>query len=112
MFYINSSTKAGLPSRESVCRSGGAGPRSVLAPPRAESARGAFKELSDWNLFTAKQRLSHRGQPVRGVVRSIVLKLFHARAELLVGVVLVVGDVQAEDIEQRNERNPGAGCLA
>src|ERR1035437_3556628 len=69
---------------------------------------GAFKKLPDWNLFTPKQRLSHRGRPVRGVVRSIALELFHARAEPLVGIVLVVGDARAEDIEERETLVPDA----
>src|SRR5712691_1438380 len=69
---------------------------------------GAFKKFSDWNLFIPKQRLSHGGHPVRVVVRWIVFELFHAWAEPLVGVVVVIGDARAEDIQERETLVPDA----
>jgi hypothetical protein len=90
-----------------VCRPVGGGPRSVLAPPQSRHV-GAFKELSDWNLFTPKQRLSHRGHPVHGVVRSIVPRAFSRAGGTIGSVVLVAGDVRLKDIEERENLLPDA----
>jgi len=91
-----------------VCQPvGGARVQYWLRPVQSRHV-GPFKELSDWNLFTPKQRLSHRGHPVLRGLRSIVLELFHARAEPLVGVVPVVGDARTEDIEERETLVPDA----
>src|ERR1700674_2238692 len=92
--YINSSTKARLTSAgicESACTRG----------PAFSTGSAPCKEFPDWNLFIPKQGLSHRGHPVRGIVRWIVFELFHARAEPLVGVVMVVGDARAADVQER-----------
>src|SRR5258708_31700578 len=62
---------------------------------------GAFKKLPDWNLFAPKQRLSHGGHPVRGIMGWIVLELSYAWPKPLVGVVVVIGDAGTEHIEER-----------
>src|SRR5207249_9379942 len=62
---------------------------------------GALKKFPDRNLFTPEHGFFHGGDPVRRIVSGIVLELFHARTEPLIGVVVVVGDARAEDIQER-----------
>ena len=74
--------------------------RSVLALLREGPARRCARKICRWGFRRPKAEISHRGHPVGGIVGWIVLELFHPRPEPLVGVVVVVGDAGAEDVDQ------------
>src|SRR5579864_1566158 len=62
---------------------------------------GAFEKFPDGDLIVPELRFSHGGQPVRRVVSGVVLELLHARLEPLVGIVVIIGDARAEDVQER-----------
>ncbi len=62
---------------------------------------GALEKFPDGNLIVPEQRFSHGGLPVRRVVSGVVLELLHARLEPLVGIVMIVRDARAEDVQKR-----------
>src|SRR5947207_5854097 len=65
---------------------------------------GALEEFPDGNLFAPEQRLLHGGHPVGGIMRGIVFELLHAGTEPLIGIVVIVSDAGAEDIQKRKTR--------
>src|SRR5437879_8954063 len=65
---------------------------------------GALEEFPDGNLLAPEQRLLHGGHPVGGIMPGIVLELFHAWTEPLIGIVVVVGHAWAEDVQEREAR--------
>src|SRR5579864_87316 len=71
-----------------------------LRPMQGRNIR-ALEEFSDRDFLTPKQRFSHRGCPVRGVIRGVFLKLFHPWSKPLVSVVMIIGDARAEDVQER-----------
>src|SRR5260370_42227445 len=64
----------------------------------------ALEEFPDGNFLAPEQRFLHRRRPVRRVVSRVVLKLLHPRTKPLVGVVVVIGDARAEDVQEREAR--------
>ena len=62
---------------------------------------GALEEFADGDFLAPQSDFSIAREPVGGVVLGIVFELLHARTEPLEGVVLVVGDAGAEDVEER-----------
>src|SRR5262249_47706658 len=60
----------------------------------------ALKEFPNRYLVTPAQRFFHGGYPVGRVMSRIVFQLLHPRSEPLVGVVVVISDAGAEDIEK------------
>src|SRR5438876_10110473 len=65
---------------------------------------GALEEFPDGNLLAPEQRLLHGGHPVGGIMPGIILELFHAWTEPLIGIVVIVSDARAEDIQERKTR--------
>src|SRR5215469_8187831 len=61
---------------------------------------GALEEFSDGDFIAPEQRLLHRSRPITPVVSGFFLQLFHARTVPLVGVVMVVRDAGAEDVQK------------
>src|SRR5229473_2028562 len=61
---------------------------------------GALEEESDGNLVAPEQRFFNGGLKVCGIVGGIVFKFFDSGAEPLEGVVVVVGDTGAEDVDE------------
>src|SRR5258708_38760623 len=61
----------------------------------------ALEEFPDGDLLAPKQRFSQRGCPISRVIRGVVLELLHPRTEPLVGVVKIIRDARAEDVQER-----------
>src|SRR6185369_7559765 len=61
---------------------------------------GALEESPDRDLITPEERFFHRGHPIGRVVSGIVLELLNAWTEPLIGVVVIIGDTRAEDIQE------------
>src|ERR1700722_1299920 len=61
----------------------------------------AFEESPDGNLLVPEQRFPHGGSPVRRVVSGVVLEFIYARLEPLIGIVVIIGDTRAEDVQKR-----------
>ncbi len=62
---------------------------------------GALEKFPDGNLVVPEQRFPHCGRPVSRVVSGIVLELLDARLEPLVGIVVIVCDTRAKDVQKR-----------
>src|ERR1700739_4804439 len=65
---------------------------------------GALKEFPDGNFVTPEQGFFHGSHPVRGVMSGVILEFLHARTKPLVGIVVVVGDAWAENIQEGEAR--------
>ena len=61
---------------------------------------GALEEFSDGDFVTPQQRFLHRAGPVSRVVNGVLLELLHARTEPLVGIVVIISDARAEDVQE------------
>src|SRR3954471_878141 len=59
-----------------------------------------LEELSNRDFVAPDDRAFDRRLPFAGVVGRVVFELFHSRPEPLVGIVMVVSDAWAEDIDE------------
>src|SRR5204862_7338926 len=65
---------------------------------------GTLEESPIRDLIAPTQRLLHRRRPDSRVVTSVIFKLLHARTEPLVGIVVIIRDAGAEDVQERESR--------
>src|SRR5580658_1292110 len=62
---------------------------------------GALEEFPNGDFIAPEQGFLHRGRPVRRVKTGVVLELLQPWTEPLVGIVVIVGDAGAEDVQER-----------